>query len=515
MTKNTHIVLLYLIAIIFASVILIVDLKAPDELSIGMMYSIIIIYSWLIPRYNSSIFVALVCSILVIIGAIYSNDETEHYGLLNATMTICDLWICAFLVTLTKRSFQSVESVNKKLQKTVEERTEELQLKLNDLNASELKLIKTNQDLERQKAFIEKSAELYQKWFNNSPFSKIIIGSGGKIQAINRATKNLFGIGSEYNELSLNEFFDDPDFVDLIIRFLESSEISNSTVTIGKREGNLFQVEVLISKISYESSITAMLTIRDISKDKEAEEMKIRYVSQQARNVELQNFVNITAHDLQQPLASITGLVDLLQGDLIEKNWLNEDIQEYLDKMLLTSENMRNTLRALHENARLGQSQKLNRFKVSELVDSVKTGLNEIIERNHAIIEVGELPEIVASKYEIQLIFQNLIANAIKYRKPKVPPNIVISHISAKDHWHFSIRDNGLGIQEKDREKIFIMFNRLHRQDEVAGYGFGLAHCKKIVESHEGEIWVEPNEDEGSNFHFTIKKINADEHETN
>jgi light-regulated signal transduction histidine kinase (bacteriophytochrome) len=103
-------------------------------------------------------------------------------------------------------------------------------------------------------------------------------------------------------------------------------------------------------------------------------------------------------------------------------------------------------------------------------------------------------------------LFQNLINNAIKFRKKEVPPEIKITSGSKEKEWIFAINDNGIGVEEKDREKIFVIFKQMHNRDEYKGTGIGLAHCKKIVELHGGKIWVESKPGTGSIFIFTIPK---------
>ena len=119
---------------------------------------------------------------------------------------------------------------------------------------------------------------------------------------------------------------------------------------------------------------------------------------------------------------------------------------------------------------------------------------------------MGELPEIIGLKTEIRLLFQNLITNAIKFCADGVQPKITVKGQKVDEGWEFSVSDNGIGIEEKHQEKIFTIFNRLHSREEYKGTGIGLAHCKKIVDLHQGKIWVESEPAKGSAFHFFISK---------
>jgi light-regulated signal transduction histidine kinase (bacteriophytochrome) len=154
----------------------------------------------------------------------------------------------------------------------------------------------------------------------------------------------------------------------------------------------------------------------------------------------------------------------------------------------------------------LGKEGKLNIIDCNIIVGEVLSDMAHSLQGSHAIVNVDKLPTIKGYSTELRLLFQNLINNAITFRKKETPPEIKISVVSQQKEWIFSIEDNGIGINEKDKEKIFIIFKRLHRRDEYEGTGIGLAHCKKIVKLHGGKIWVESTPGAGSTFVFTIPK---------
>ena len=130
--------------------------------------------------------------------------------------------------------------------------------------------------------------------------------------------------------------------------------------------------------------------------------------------------------------------------------------------------------------------------------------INKAITEAGAIIISGDLPEISGYPTELKQLFQNLLINAIKFRKKEVTPQITISAEKTEGNWHFAFADNGIGIESEHRERIFVIFQRLHTRSEYKGSGIGLSHCKKIVELHQGRIWVESERGKGSTFHFTI-----------
>jgi light-regulated signal transduction histidine kinase (bacteriophytochrome) len=130
--------------------------------------------------------------------------------------------------------------------------------------------------------------------------------------------------------------------------------------------------------------------------------------------------------------------------------------------------------------------------------------LAKVIKENKAVIIANRLPLVYAFPTELKLLFQNLISNSIKFQKPGIAPKIDITANKENGYWHFSFRDNGIGIEKQYQQRIFIIFQRLHNRSEYEGSGIGLAHCKKIVELHGGKIWVESEAGKGSTFHFTL-----------
>jgi len=147
----------------------------------------------------------------------------------------------------------------------------------------------------------------------------------------------------------------------------------------------------------------------------------------------------------------------------------------------------------------------LEKVDCNETIALIEKDLQVPIRKKGAVITCQGLPELQAYTVEMGQLFQNLMSNALKYSRPNVPPIIDISAKKRNDGWLFMFKDNGIGIGTAHREKIFMIFQRLHNKDDYEGTGIGLAHCKKIVALHKGDIWVEPNPDTGSVFYFTIK----------
>jgi light-regulated signal transduction histidine kinase (bacteriophytochrome) len=139
-------------------------------------------------------------------------------------------------------------------------------------------------------------------------------------------------------------------------------------------------------------------------------------------------------------------------------------------------------------------------------VQDCLSNLDERISSTHAAISTADLPIINCSPIYISSLFQNLLSNALKFTPKDKAPEISVTYEERANDWLFRVTDNGIGINKKNQSEIFIMFRRLHNQDDYAGYGIGLAHCKRIVELHNGELWLESNPGEGCTFLFTLSK---------
>jgi light-regulated signal transduction histidine kinase (bacteriophytochrome) len=156
----------------------------------------------------------------------------------------------------------------------------------------------------------------------------------------------------------------------------------------------------------------------------------------------------------------------------------------------------------------LGQKRILSVVDCDKIIHEVLFDMSDSIKSSGAGIMVKKLPVINGFETELRLLFQNLIHNAIKFRKRDVPPEIDISAEIQQHEWTFSIQDNGIGIHDNEKEHVFVIFRRTHNRSEYEGSGIGLAHCKKIVEMHDGRIWVESTPGLGSTFYFTIPHLN-------
>lgn len=231
-------------------------------------------------------------------------------------------------------------------------------------------------------------------------------------------------------------------------------------------------------------------------------ELKVVRQGLEYKNRELEQFAYIAAHDLQEPLVTLMSFNDLLVADY-EKQ-LEGNGKQYLDYMNQSVLRMRELVKGLLDYSKIGKNSVLTFVDCNELVNEVKNDLKSKLTSSNARLIIGKLPTVNAYRMELRLMFQNLILNAVKFTRPGEAPVVEILADKVADVWRFAVRDEGLGIPKENQERIFVIFQRLHSKSEFEGTGIGLAHCAKIASLHEGEIWVESKEGEGSTFYFTI-----------
>ncbi len=219
-------------------------------------------------------------------------------------------------------------------------------------------------------------------------------------------------------------------------------------------------------------------------------------------NKELEQFAYVSSHDLQEPLRTITSYVQLL--DKRYKSQLDDKADMYINFVTDAARRMQALINDLLNFSRVGSRGKpFGPVRTEELVDSIIA--SQKIQNPDAAVSRGKLPDIIGDEMQIMQVFQNLIVNAVKFHGGE-PPRIHVGAEEDDKEWIFWVKDNGIGIDPKYFDKIFVIFQRLHTQREYAGTGIGLALVKKVVERHGGIIWVESEPGKGATFWFTISK---------
>jgi PAS domain S-box-containing protein len=224
-------------------------------------------------------------------------------------------------------------------------------------------------------------------------------------------------------------------------------------------------------------------------------------------NDDLKKFASVASHDLQEPLRMVTSYLQLLERRY--KPLLDGEAFQFIDFAVQGAARMRMLIKDLLTYSRVDtQGVPLAPVDAGAVLESVLRNLKVAIEESGALVSHGLMPTVMADATQLGQVFQNLIANAIKFRGPN-SPQIHIEATKIGLQWVFSVRDNGIGIEPRFFERIFVIFQRLHSQDEHEGTGIGLAVCNRIIARHGGQIWVESKPDEGSTFFFSLNPPNG------
>lgn len=272
-----------------------------------------------------------------------------------------------------------------------------------------------------------------------------------------------------------------------------------------QKDGATIWTDVVYSLIFNDSGAVAAVqgVTRDITKRKQADEELARKAAELARsNAELEQFAYIASHDLQEPLRMVASFTELLARRY--KGKLDSDADEFIAFAVDGANRMKQLINDLLAYSRVGT--KAKPFAPTDCRDVFERALDNLtltIQEHGATVKAGHLPTVMADAVQLTQLFQNLIANAVKFHGPE-PPLIVVMAEKHDDEWVFSVQDNGIGIDSPFFERVFAVFQRLHGQKDYPGTGMGLAICRKIVERHGGRIWVESELGKGATFYFTM-----------
>ena len=271
-----------------------------------------------------------------------------------------------------------------------------------------------------------------------------------------------------------------------------------------KKTGEDFPVEMSFSKLKIGQEILYTLILRDITERKRAAEARARWSAELERsNGELEHFAYNVSHDLQEPLRMIASYTRLIQNDYGQQ--LDDRGNEFLQYAVDGSTRLQKMIRDLLTYARVGRpGLQFVAVNCQQLVDQIKQDLCGLIKATDAKLKIGQLPTLTANETELRQIFQNLLVNALKFHD--LQPIIEINCHEETDYWEFYVKDNGIGIDPRFKERIFGLFQRLNTQESFEGTGIGLALCRKIIDNLGGKIWVESMPGHGATFYFRIPK---------
>jgi PAS domain S-box-containing protein len=350
----------------------------------------------------------------------------------------------------------------------------------------------------------------------------------GTITAWNRGAERLFGysaaeaVGESMRMLLPEERANEESGI--LVQIAAGESVKHFETVRVRRDGKRIDISTTISPIrdSRNAVVGVSNIARDITKSK-ADEREIRKLNQELAsrvaeladanqvlersNIELQQFAFIASHDLQSPLRSISGFVQLLKMEYEGK--LDEQAVDWIRRTVQAIEKMQTLILDLLAYSRVdSRSRPFLQTSFLEVFNDVLALLAPSIHDSKGQVTCDDLPTVMGDHSQLVQLMQNLIGNGLKYHGDK-PPNVHVSAERNGNGWTLSVRDNGIGIDAKHHERIFEIFKRLHDQKEYPGNGIGLAVCRRVVERHGGRIWLESEPGRGSVFHFTIAEGTA------
>lgn len=273
-----------------------------------------------------------------------------------------------------------------------------------------------------------------------------------------------------------------------------------------RKDGTEFWGNIVITALhdDHGNVIGYSKVTRDLTDKKIADDKIKQYAAQlEQKNQELEEFAYIASHDLKEPLRKIVAFGDLLNNNY--RNSIDEKAGGYIDRMQDAAGRMMSLIEDLLQFSRIGrEEQELEMTDLNKVLDQVIQNLEPAINSKNAHIKKEELPTIMARPHQMEQLFQNLIANALKFNDKDTPliliENEVIEHESGEPYCKILVKDNGIGFEEEHSARIFEAFFRLHGRSQYSGSGIGLAICKKIVELHNGDIYATSNHGQGATF---------------
>lgn len=336
-------------------------------------------------------------------------------------------------------------------------------------------------------------------------YAIILLDTDGTIRNWNAGAKRIKGYSA--NEIigeSFSRFYTSTDLEkDKPFQLLKQAEEFGRAQDEGwrvRKDGTLFWAGVTITALHDENGDVSGFgkVTRDLTDKMVADRIR----EMEIRSKELEQFSYIVSHDLQEPIRTVRNYIEVLYEDCVEE--MSTDAKKYLDSINNAMERMQQMVIVMLDYSRLGKDKVLKDVHLKSLCENVCKDLALRLEEKNAKVDINLEGTIHAYETELGQLFLNLLTNALKFQKPNQEPLIQISMEKKGDEYLFRFQDNGIGIAPENHEKIFNVFQKLHRSSVYEGHGIGLANCKKIVELHLGKIWVESELEKGTTFCFTI-----------
>jgi PAS domain S-box-containing protein len=313
----------------------------------------------------------------------------------------------------------------------------------------------------------------------------------------------------------INSSYHPKSFITELWRTIANGKIWRGELKNKAKDGTYYWVDTtIVPFLNEQGKPYQYLAIRSDITERKNSETHLKELNESLRshareladsNAELEQFAYVASHDLQEPLRMVTGFLTQLEKKY--QDVIDEKGKQYIFFAVDGSKRMRQIILDLLEYSRAGKTVSgLERVDLNKFMDEMRVLYRKQLDSGAQIFN-DELPEVICYKTSLWQVLQNLVGNALKYHKKDVAPVVTVSCSVANTHWQFCVEDNGIGIEPEYFDKIFIIFQRLHRKGEYSGTGIGLAIAKKLVENLGGKIWVDSAKNVGTKFYFTILKI--------
>jgi PAS domain S-box-containing protein len=381
---------------------------------------------------------------------------------------------------------------------------------------NEARALSRAHEAEQHRDQLEEERDLREQIFETSPIGIAVIDNDGSVRMVNEYAAEIIGLSEERLE-GLD--YDDPMFeatdsegdpleggmVEKILTTGKAMEDVERRIT--RTDGQRIWLSINGAPLRDSSGdvVAAILAFEDITDRKQLEsELKETIECLEVSNERLEQFAYAASHDLQEPLRMVSSYLQLLERRYADS--LDEDAHEFIEFAVDGADRMRTMIDSLLEYSRVNQGNPLEPADANAVLEGVLDDLQLRTEETDVTVSADDLPTVTADPDQLAQVFRNLISNALKYSGDE-PPEVHIDAERTGDAWRFSVVDNGVGIAPEYRDRIFNVFEQLHHSDDPSenqASGIGLAVCERIVERHDGEIWVESEPGQASTFYFTI-----------
>jgi signal transduction histidine kinase len=396
------------------------------------------------------------------------------------------------------QNMRQLAELNERLEAKVDERTQKLEERANELA--------------RSNAELERALSLQESILDATADGILVTNTAGEFVAYNERFQEMWEIHDEVAkrgnvEEAIAHVIDavqDPEAFRQRVEAIMENDDEETFDVIEFEDGRIFERYSRPQRIEAEA-VGRVWSFRDVTENR-----RVRRSLEQA-NEDLRQFAYAASHDLQEPIRMVASYAQLLESRYADD--LDEEAREYIEYAVDGAQRMRQLIKGLLKYSRVDKGgSEPEPVDLEELVDDVCRDLEVKIAETDATIETGDLPEIEADRSQLGQVFQNLLNNAIKFRREDVPPQVRVTAQREGRCWRVSVGDNGKGLDPDRADRLFQIFQRGQAREDHEGEGIGLAICKKIVDRHGGDIEVESTPGEGTTFHLLLPQTPVGPH---